>query len=87
MGQEKQVDDIALRSIKLMFEQGEVKRMYDIHKLSPTKIAKALALNHGRYVDKLFNPEKFYIKEIRAFSNLIGVNPEVILSVILKELA
>ena len=86
MDKENQIDDPALRSIKLMLEHGEVKRMYDIHKLSPTKVAKALGLNHGRYIDKLSNPEKFYVKEILAFSTLIGINPEVVFKVILKEL-
>lgn len=77
--------DLALRSIKSTFETGEVKRMYDISTLYPTKIIKALGLNHGRYVNKLAKPEKFSIEEIIRFSRLIGVDHNKVLEVILRE--
>lgn len=76
---------LALRSIKSIFETGEVKRMYDISTLYPTKIIKALGLNHGRYVSKLAKPEKFSIEEIIRFSKLIGVDHNKVLEVILRE--
>lgn len=77
--------DLALRSIKSIFETGEVKRMYDISTLYPTKIIKALGLNHGRYVNKLAKPEKFSIEEIIRFSRLIGVDHNKVFEVIIRE--
>jgi hypothetical protein len=86
MDKENQIDDPVLRSIKSMFEHGEVKRMYEIHKLSPTKITKALGLNHGRYIDKLSNPEKFSVKDIMSLSTLLRINPEIVFRIIIGEL-
>ena len=77
--------ELELRSIKSMFEAGEIRRMYEIAKLYPTKIIRALRLNHGRYVEKLAKPEKFNITEIIRFSRLIGVDHTKVLDVILKE--
>src|ERR1700738_4351438 len=76
---------LALRSIKSTFETGEVKRMYEISTLYPTKIIKALGLNHGRYINKLAKPEKFSIGEIIRFSRLIGVDHNKVMEVILRE--
>lgn len=81
---EKEID-LSLRSIKSIFETGEVKKMYDIAPLFPTKITRALGINHGRYVDKLSKPEKFTIDEIVRFSRLTGVNLQKVMDVILKE--
>jgi hypothetical protein len=77
--------DPALRSIKATFETGEVKRMYEISTLYPTKVIKALGLNHGRYINKLAKPEKFSIEEIIRFSRLIGVDHNKVMEVILRE--
>jgi hypothetical protein len=77
--------DVAFRSIKSTFETGDVRKMYDIATLYPTKIIKALGLNHGRYINKLAKPETFDISEIIRFSRLIGVDHQKVLEVILKE--
>jgi hypothetical protein len=77
--------ELELRSIKSMFETGEIKKMYEISKLYPTKIIRALGLNHGRYVDKLAKPEKFSIDEIIRFSRLIGVDHRKVIEIILTE--
>lgn len=77
--------ELELRSIKSMFETGEIKKMYDISKLYPTKIIRALGLNHGRYIDKLAKPERFSIDEIIRFSRLIGVDHNKVLEVVLSE--
>lgn len=77
--------EVELRSIKSTFETGEIKKMYEISKLYPTKIIRAMGLNHGRYVAKLAKPEKFTISEIIRFSRLIGVDHNKVLEVILKE--
>ena len=83
--QNKDEIEVELRSIKSTFETGEIKKMYEISKLYPTKIIRALGLNHGRYIAKLAKPEKFTISEIIRFSRLIGVDHHKVLEVILKE--
>ena len=59
--------DIAFRSIKASFEAGEIEKMSDIAPLYPTKIIRALGLNHERYICKLEKPEEFSIIELIRF--------------------
>lgn len=74
-------------AVKSMFLSGSVKRMKDIEKLYPTVIAKSLGINHSRYIDKLYKPEGFAIKHIISLANLIDVDPQIILDVVMKQLA
>jgi hypothetical protein len=83
--QNKEEIEVELRSVKSIFETGEIKKMYEIAKLYPTKIIHALGLNHGRYIGKLAKPERFTISEIIRFSRLIGVDHKKVLEIILKE--
>jgi len=87
LDQENKQNDAAFGSIKSLFEKGYVKKMYEICPLHPTKVIKALGLNHGRYVNKLTKPEKFTINEIIRFSILIGVDHYTVLKVIVDEAA
>lgn len=87
LDKEKKQNDVAFRSIKSLFEKGDIKKMYEISPLHPTKVIKALGLNHGRYVNKLTKPEKFTINEIIRFSLLIGVDHYMVLKVIVEEAA
>ncbi len=77
--------DLEFRSVRSLFETNGISRMYEISKLYPTKVVKALGLNYGRYIKKLANPGDFSINEILKFSSLIGVNPNKVIEVILRE--
>ena len=74
-------------AVKSMFLSGSVKRMKDIEKLYPTTIAKSLGINHSRYIEKLYRPDGFTLKHIIELANLIDINPQIILDVIIKQLA
>lgn len=74
-------------AIRSMFLSGSVKRMKDIEKLYPTLVAKSLKINHSRYIQKLYKPEEFTIKQILALSVILELNPQAILDVILKQLS
>lgn len=69
-----------------MFLSGSVKRMKDIEKLYPTLVAKTLRINHSRYIQKLYRPEEFTIKQIIDLSGILEINPQMILDVILKQI-
>lgn len=73
-------------SIKSMFETGNVLQMKDIEELFPTSLSKDLNMNHGRYIDRLHNPDKFSYKQIFRLSALINVDPKIISDVIVSEL-
>lgn len=77
--------DVALVSVKSLFETGRISKMADLSKLYPTKITKAIGLNHSRYIAKLSTPEAFTIKEVIRLSHLIGISHEKVLAVILNE--
>ena len=81
---EKSNQFIAIRS---MFASGNVKRMKDIDKLYPTLVAKTLKINHSRYIQKLYKPEEFSIKQIFDLANILDLHPQVILDVIVKQLS
>ena len=69
-----------------MFEQGNVRQMRDLEKLFPTSVSRDLNMNHGRYIDRLHNPEKFSYQQIFKFSAIINVDPKLISDVIISEL-
>jgi hypothetical protein len=73
-------------AIKSMFQSENVKKMRDIEKLYPTLIAKALRINHSRYIQKLYNPELFTIKQIFNLAKLLDLHPQLILNVIVFQL-
>lgn len=81
--EEKKHQFVAIRS---MFLSGSVKRMKDIEKLYPSKVSKALGMNHSRYIQKLYNPEELKFKNIKALADLINIDLQIILDVIIKEL-
>lgn len=71
--------------LKAMFETGAIKKMKDIEKLFPTTIARALKLNHSRYIQKLYKPEEFTLKQVFALAKLVDINPQIIIDVIITQ--
>ncbi|HSZ86303.1 MAG TPA: hypothetical protein VK787_09745 [Puia sp.] len=74
-------------AIKSMFQSDNVKKMKDIEKLYPTLIAKSLKINHSRYIQKLYKPEEFTIKQIFTLAKLLDLNPQTILTVIVTQVS
>ncbi|PVD52222.1 hypothetical protein DC498_10895 [Terrimonas sp.] len=82
----KEENETQYKVIRLMFQSFSIKRMKDIEKLYPTMIAKALGINHSRYIQKLYRPDEFSIKHVIDLANLLDIEPQLIIDVILKEL-
>ena len=78
-------NDIAFEAIKAMFETGKIKKMRQLEKLSPTKLAKALSINYGRYIQKLHNPELFVIGELKKLSKILDTKLKTISNVVISE--
>jgi hypothetical protein len=75
------------KGVRSMFLAGNVNKMRDIEDLNPTNIAKALGINHSRYIDKLYNPEEFTFKHIWQLSKILDIDVQQIIDVIKKEVA
>ena len=86
MAKDDQHKDPALLSIGSMFETGRIKKMYTLSELYPTKIAKSLGINYGRYMVKLSHPDRFTLGEIVRLANLLHIEPEMITKVIYSEM-
>jgi hypothetical protein len=72
--------------LKSAFENGSIKKMSDLEKEKPTRIAGLMGMNQGRYGSKLFKPEDFSPSEIIRLSLVINVDAGLIINVIKKEL-
>lgn len=68
-----------------MFEMGKIKKMKQLEKLSPTKIAKSLGINYGRYIRKLYNPELFVIAELIKLAKILDIKFKLISEVVIRE--
>ncbi len=86
MAKEANHKDPTLLSIGSMFETGRIKKMYTLAELYPTKIAKSLGINYGRYIFKLSHPDKFTIGEIVRLADLLNIEPDMITKVIYSEM-
>jgi hypothetical protein len=73
------------RSIQSLFLQKSIKRMKDLEDLFPTAVAKSLKINHSRYIQKLYKPDTFTIKQIKDLAALLELDPRLILDVILNQ--
>jgi hypothetical protein len=73
-------------AIKSMFLSGSVKRMKDIEKLYPTMVAKSLRINHSRYIQKLYKPDSFTIRQLDDLAKLLDIDIQLILEVVIKQL-
>lgn len=86
MAKDDQHKDPTLLSIGSMFETGRIKKMYTLSELYPTKIAKSLGINYGRYMVKLSHPDRFTLGEIVRLAKLLNIEPEMITKVIYSEM-
>jgi len=86
MTKDGQHKDTTLISIGAMFETGRIKKMYILAELYPTKIAKLLGINYGRYMVKLSHPDKFTVGEILRLAKLLNINPDLITKIIYSEI-
>lgn len=72
--------------IKAAFENGSIKKMSDLGKQKPTRIAELIGMNQGRYGAKLLKPKDFSPSEIIRLSIIFDVDAGLILNVIKNEL-
>lgn len=72
--------------LKAAFESGSIKRMNQLEKQKPTKIALLTGINQGRYASKLFVPWEFSPSEIIRIALVINIDPGLIINVIKNEL-
>jgi hypothetical protein len=72
--------------IKAAFESGSIRKMSELEKQKPTRIAKLIGMNQGRYGAKLFKPGDFTPSEIIRMSLVINVDAGYIINVIKNEL-
>jgi len=84
---QEEKDSSKLTVLKSVFLSGSVNRMKDIEELYPTYTGKLLGMNHSVYIKKLNNPALFTIKQILFLAEQIDIKPEIIINIILKQLA
>lgn len=72
--------------IKSAFESGSIKRMSDLEKQKPTRIANLIGMNQGRYGAKLLNPAEFSPSEIIRLSLVLNIDAGLIINVIKNQL-
>ena len=77
---------IQLESIKTLIENGKIKKLSQLEKLSPTHISKSIGINYGRYITKLHKPELFTLLELKKLSKLVNIELKVLIEIILKEI-
>jgi hypothetical protein len=83
MPKEEKNKFIAIRS---MFISGSVRKMKDLEKQSPTHVARALGINHSRYIQKLYNPEEFTVLHLADMANLFEIDIQFIWEVVVRQL-
>lgn len=76
-----QEKDLELLGIKSLIDGGRITKMADFMKLSPTKLAKALSINYGRYIAKLTHPEKFTVGEIVKMAATLEVDKQILFNI------
>lgn len=76
-------DFIAIRSL---FISGHIKKMKQLEKQSPTKVANLLNLQYNSYHEKLNNPGGFTIGHINLLAYACCLDPTVIHEIIQKEI-
>ncbi|RQO74524.1 hypothetical protein DBR43_03795 [Pedobacter sp. KBW06] len=77
--------DPKFEDIQSLFLAGKIKKMYQLVKRSPTKIAELLGINYDSYHTKLMNPEKFTTLHINTMAYVFKIDPNIINDVIQSE--
>lgn len=75
------------KPVRSMFISKTVTKMRDIKDVNPTQIAKALGINHSRYLLKLQKPGEFSFKHIWRLSELLEIDVQQIIDIIKTEMA
>lgn len=70
-----------------MFLSKTVTRMRDIKDVNPTQVAKALGINHSRYLHKLQKPGEFAFRHIWKLAELLEIDVQQIIDIIKAEMA
>lgn len=81
----KESKNLRYQAIHSMFVKGNIKRMKEIATLYPTMIAKDLNMNYSRYVERLYKPELFTIKQVKDLAELFELKPHLIFDIILND--
>lgn len=77
--------DPKFEDIQSLFLTGKIKKMYQLVKRSPTKIAELLGINYDSYHTKLVSPEKFTTLHINTMAYVFKIDPNIINDIIQKE--
>ncbi|KHJ37918.1 hypothetical protein PBAC_19300 [Pedobacter glucosidilyticus] len=72
-------------AIRSLFLTGHIKKMSQLEKQSPTKIASLLKLQYNSYHEKLQNPELFSEFHINLLAYACKINPLIIHDIIQAE--
>jgi hypothetical protein len=72
--------------IKSAFENHSIRKMSELEKQKPTRIAQLIGMNQGRYGAKLLRPENFSPSEIIRLSIVLDVDAGLIINVIKSQL-
>lgn len=83
----KEVRNSQFVAIRSMFISGSVKKMRDIEELYPTLVAKALRVNHSRYIKKLYNPQEFTVRHLVELANIFEIDIQLIWDVISRQIS
>ena len=62
-------------SIKSIIESGNLKAMKELEPLFSKAMADEMWVNHGRFGEKLRNPNKFSVYDIYRFAYYVGTDP------------
>jgi hypothetical protein len=82
----KEEKNAQFNAISSLFSSGSISRMKDIEKVFPTHVAKALGINHSRYIRKLYNPEEFTVKNLIEISKLLNLDVRLVWDVVYKQI-
>jgi hypothetical protein len=83
----KEVRNNHFIAIRSMFISGSVKKMRDIEELYPTLVAKALRINHSRYIKKLYNPQEFTVRHLVELASIFEIDIQLIWDVISRQIS
>lgn len=72
--------------IRSLFVSGHIKKMKQLERQSPTKIATLLGLNYNSYHEKLNSPELFTLFHINLLAYTCRFDPDIIHNVIQSEI-